>query len=97
MIRLPEGWVMCERGYVIKAGACIADADLPHGPVVEVSSLPSAGDGAVGGRSCPSGGCTAPPTIVVERGYRKRWNGPYPDFVYDHLQSRTWGRVVPIW
>ena len=57
MVEVAQGLYSCERGYVIKQGRCISYADIPPGPVVEVSSLPSAGEGAGGGRSCPSGGC----------------------------------------
>jgi len=46
----------CPRGYQIQTdGTCKSNAELPHGPVVEISSLPSAGDGAP--TACPSGGC----------------------------------------
>jgi hypothetical protein len=37
---------------------------VPHGPVVEVSTLSSAGEGAP--RTCPSGGC-GPRGVVVKR------------------------------
>lgn len=40
-----------------QAGPLHLYADIPSGPTIEISSLPSAGDGAGGGRSCPSGGC----------------------------------------
>lgn len=46
----------CPRGYQIRPdGTCKSDAEIPHGPVVEVSELPSAGEGAPS--SCPRGGC----------------------------------------
>jgi len=55
VVEVGEGLFSCERGYVIREGRCIPFEELEHGPVVEVSSLPSAGDGAPG--TCPSGGC----------------------------------------
>jgi hypothetical protein len=55
VVEVAYGLYSCERGYFLKEGRCIADADLPRGPIVEMSSVPSAGDGAPGG--CPSGGC----------------------------------------
>jgi hypothetical protein len=57
MVEVAQGLFSCERGYFIKQGGCISYADIPPGPVVEISSLPSAGEGAGGGRACPSGGC----------------------------------------
>ena len=46
----------CPHGHVIQRdGTCKSDDEIPHGPVVEISSLPSAGDGAP--TTCPSGGC----------------------------------------
>jgi hypothetical protein len=46
----------CPRGYQIQHdGTCKSDDEIPHGPIVEISSLPSAGDGAP--TTCPSGGC----------------------------------------
>jgi hypothetical protein len=45
----------CPRGYQIQRdGSCKSDAEITHGPVVEISSLPSAGDGAP--TTFPSGG-----------------------------------------
>ncbi len=55
VIEVAQGLYSCERGYLIREGRCIPFEELDHGPVVEVSSLPSAGDGAPG--ACPSGGC----------------------------------------
>jgi hypothetical protein len=49
------GWVSCARGYVLQNHRCLSDAEVVHGPTLEISSLPSAGDGAPG--TCPSGGC----------------------------------------
>ena len=49
------GLYACDRGYVLVDGHCLTDAEVPHGPVVIVSDLPSAGEGAPG--TCPSGGC----------------------------------------
>ncbi len=51
------GWWTCPQGYVIRSGQCLADAEVVHGPVTEVSRLPSAGEGAPG-TVCPSGGCS---------------------------------------
>jgi hypothetical protein len=55
VIEVAEGLFSCERGYLIRQGRCISFADIPPGPAMEVSSLPSAGDGAP--ETCPSGGC----------------------------------------
>jgi hypothetical protein len=49
------GWYSCAPGYILRRGACLAESELPAGPEIIVSSLPSAGDGAPG--TCPSGGC----------------------------------------
>src|SRR5205085_11987544 len=49
------GWVSCKRGYVLLNHRCLSDAEVVHGPTVEISTLPSAGDGAPG--TCPSAGC----------------------------------------
>jgi len=75
------GWLTCERGYVIKQGRCISFADIPPGPTVEISELPSAGDGAPG--TCPSGGCgSLAPSYwsvysgVTQSGYGG-WSGSY--------------------
>lgn len=57
VVEVAQGLYSCERGYLIKQGRCIPYADIPPGPAMEISSLPSAGDGADGGRACPSGGC----------------------------------------
>ena len=57
LIEVAQGLYSCERGYLIKPGRCISFADISPGPVVEISSMPSAGEGAGGGRLCPSGGC----------------------------------------
>ena len=57
VIEVAEGLFTCERGYLIRQGRCISFAHMPLGPTMEISSLPSAGDGAAGGRLCPSGGC----------------------------------------
>jgi hypothetical protein len=51
------GLYACERGWVLYQGRCVTDTEVPHGPVVDISSLRSAGDGAPG--TCPSGGCGA--------------------------------------
>ena len=48
VIEVAQGLYSCERGYLIREGRCIPFEELDHGPVVEVSSLPSAGDGAPG-------------------------------------------------
>ena len=55
VVEVAYGLYSCERGYFIRQGQCIPFEEIPHGPVVEISSLPSAGDGAPG--TCPSGGC----------------------------------------
>jgi hypothetical protein len=57
VVEVAQGLYSCERGYLIKQGRCIPFEELPPGPAMEVSSLPSAGDGAPG--TCPSGGCGA--------------------------------------
>jgi hypothetical protein len=57
LVEVAQGLYSCERGYPIKQGLCIPYEELAHCPVVEISSLPSAGEGAGGGRACPSGGC----------------------------------------
>ena len=57
VVEVAQGLYSCERGYLIRQGRCIPFEELEHGPVVEISSLPSAGEGAGGGRLCPSGGC----------------------------------------
>jgi hypothetical protein len=57
VIEIAEDLLSCERGYLIRQGRCIPFEEIPHGPVVEISSLASAGEGAGGGRLCPSGGC----------------------------------------
>jgi hypothetical protein len=57
VVEVAEGLFSCERGYLIKQGRCISFADIPPGPMMEISSVPSAGDGPSGGRLCPSGGC----------------------------------------
>ena len=74
------GWLTCERGYVIKQGRCISFADIPPGPVVEISELPSAGEGAPA--TCPSGGCSsfvAPSDWASYSGpgYGAAWSYPY--------------------
>jgi hypothetical protein len=55
VVEVAEGLFSCERGYLIKQGRCVPFEELEHGPVVEVSSLPSAGEGPPG--TCPSSGC----------------------------------------
>jgi len=57
VVEVAQGLYSCERGYLIRQGRCIPYPDIPPGPAMEISSLPSAGDGADGGRACPSGGC----------------------------------------
>jgi len=42
------GWWTCPDGYVIHRGKCFSDAEIAATPQVEVSKLPSAGDGARG-------------------------------------------------
>jgi hypothetical protein len=75
------GLYACERGYVLMNGRCLTDAEVPHGPMVEVSDLPSAGDGARG--TCPSGGC-----------YQARArNMPY---YYPDAVGYMWFRGVPL-
>jgi hypothetical protein len=56
VVEVAGGLFSCERGYLIRQGRCISFADIPPGPTMEISSVPSAGDGAAGGRLCPSGG-----------------------------------------
>ena len=53
------GWMTCPRGYIIAVDGsrCLDMARQPHGATIEISKLPSAGSGALGGRACPSGGC----------------------------------------
>jgi hypothetical protein len=51
------GWYSCAPDYILRRGACVAESEIPPGPEIIVSSAPSAGDGAAGGRLCPSGGC----------------------------------------
>jgi hypothetical protein len=49
----------CPRGYQIQRDStCKSDTEIPHGPVVEISALPSAGDGARGSNSGSS--CCTP-------------------------------------
>ena len=55
VVEVGEGLFSCERGYLIKQGRCNAFADIPPGPTMEISSVPSAGDGVPG--TCRSGGC----------------------------------------
>ena len=52
------GWLTCERGFTLRDHRCIADDQVAHGATIEVSSLPSAGEGSSQPRACPSGGCT---------------------------------------
>jgi len=52
------GWLTCERGFTLRDHRCIPDDQVPHGATIEVSSLPSAGEGSRQPRACPSGGCT---------------------------------------
>jgi hypothetical protein len=84
VIEVAQGLYSCERGYLIKQGRCIPYEELSHRPVVEISSLPSAGEGASGGRACPSGGCgsyVAPPSystfVYSGAGSHDYWPGLY--------------------
>ncbi len=84
VVEVAQGLYSCERGYLIKQGRCIAFEELSHGPVVEISNLPSAGDGAPG--TCPSGGCSsyaaASYSTLVYSGagqYGYGWPGLYYD------------------
>jgi hypothetical protein len=53
---IATGLWTCPRGYVIQGDStCKPDTEIPHGPVVEISELLSAGDGAP--TTCPSSGC----------------------------------------
>jgi len=63
------GWISCERGYVLQNHCGPSDADVVHGPTIEISTLPSAGEGAPG--TCPSGGCrsAAPTRFYAPRTY----------------------------
>jgi hypothetical protein len=61
------GWSSCESGYVMRRGECIAESDIPAGPEVIVSDLPSAGEGSRSPRSCPSGGCGSYVTRTTPR------------------------------
>lgn len=59
------GWYDCEPGYVMTRGACISEPEIAAN-AFEVSSLPSAGEGAPG--TCPSGGCAQPaPRIIYQQ------------------------------
>jgi hypothetical protein len=69
---------------VIHAGRCLADAELPHGPIVEVSPLPSAGDGAPG--TCPSGGC---------RSYARSYGAPGSQRGYSYTTSSGFTYIPP--
>ncbi len=87
VVEVAYGLYSCERGYVIRQGCCISLADIPPGPVVEISSLPSAGDGAP--RICPSGGCGSyvMPTYLTSYsapayGYPWYGYGGWPGFYY---------------
>jgi hypothetical protein len=79
MIEVTQGLFSCERGFLIKQGRCISFADIPPGPTMEISNLPSAGDGAAGGRLCPSGGCGSYVTPS------------YSTFVYSGFDSYGYG------
>jgi hypothetical protein len=57
VIEVAQGLFSYERGYLIKQGRCIPYEELAHGPIVEISNVPSAGDGAP--ETCPSGGCSS--------------------------------------
>jgi hypothetical protein len=41
VVEVAQGLYSCERGYLIKQGRCIPYADIPPGPAMEISSLPS--------------------------------------------------------
>jgi hypothetical protein len=61
------GWLTCERGFTLRDHRCVADAEVPHGATIEVSNLPSAGEGSRQPRACPSGGCSStslPPFLL---------------------------------
>jgi hypothetical protein len=45
-VDLGYGTLTCERGYLLKQGECISFDDLPKGPQIEISELPSAGEGS---------------------------------------------------
>jgi len=80
VVEVGEGLFSCERGYLIKQGRCISFADIPP-PTMEISSVPSAGDGAAGGRLCPSGGCgsyVTPYSTFVYSGFDSYGYGPWP-------------------
>jgi hypothetical protein len=88
----------CPRGYQIQTdGTCKSDAKLPHGPVVEISSLPSAGDGAPA--TCPSGACDALLAPLFYSIYSAPmqfahgdWSWPYYDgwSSWPYYGGRTW-------
>jgi hypothetical protein len=66
------GLYACDPGFVMTKAGCVADATVVHGPTIEISALPSAGEGAPG--TCPSGGCRptyvyAPPRVVERHVY----------------------------
>ena len=42
------GLYACDPGFVMTTAGCAPDAEVVHGPTIEISSLPSAGDGAPG-------------------------------------------------
>jgi hypothetical protein len=72
------GWISCERGYVLQNHRCLSDAEVVHGPTIEISTLPSAGDGAPG--ACPSGGCgsfVAPSYWAYSGPSYGGWSYPY--------------------
>lgn len=87
------GWYSCERGYVMTRGECLSEETIAALPKIEVSSLPSAGDGS----RQPTAASTQ--VIYVDRYVSpySRYNGPFPDRVYDRIQSRLspGARVVP--
>ena len=70
MERVWGGWISCSQGYVMRNRECLAESEIPPGPEMVVSSLPSAGDGAPG--TCPSGGCGS----YVASSYRASYSSP---------------------
>jgi len=83
VVEVATGLYSCEQGYLIRQGRCIAFANLPTGPIVEISNLPSAGDGAP--TTCPSGGCS----FYVAPMY---WVS-YPAPVYGSFDGGRWNHA----
>lgn len=103
MMKTWGGWLECSPGYVMRDARECVTAEEIRAQSFEISSLPSAGDGAP--TSCPSGGCDEPAPRVAYRDrprYRSEWGyeGRNPGGGATFVRSVGGGRqvlIVPTW